>query len=218
MLISYSHNFLFVHIAKTGGTSVRTALRPYRWSRKYAPALMLASLLSQSTRPRHILGVKFPRHAKAVAAQEMLPAPFYRDLFKFVFVRNPWDLQVSAYHHMQRSDSPVMEGIRSFDDFLRMKLDPERPYHYMLDISSEDQWQYLVDLNGDIIVDFIGRYESLQEDFRHVCERVGVECPELPHKRHSKDRQDYRQYYSEETAEMVARRYRKDIELLKYRF
>jgi len=45
---------------------------------------------------------KFPRHAKAIAAQEMLPREVYEGLFKFAFVRNPWDLQVSSWHHIRR--------------------------------------------------------------------------------------------------------------------
>lgn len=209
---------MFVHIAKTGGTSVRAALRPWRWSPKYTPALLLASFLSQATRPRHALGVKIPRHAKAIAAKEMLPHEVFDGLFKFVFVRNPWDMQVSSYHHMKRSGSPIMEGIHSFEDFLRMKLDPERDYHFMLDISAEHQWEYLVDLRGNVIVDFIGRYETLEEDFQTICQRIGVAPPALPHRRHSADRRHYRDYYTDAMAEMVASHYRKDIELLNYEF
>lgn len=218
MLISHSHNFLFVHIAKTGGTSVRAALRGYRGAPRYAIPLFLCSMFSQMTRPRHKLGIKFPRHAKAIAAKEMLPAEVYDGMFKFVFVRNPWDLQVSSYHHIRREKPEVLEGVKSFEEFLRLKFAPERPYNYMLDISAERQWEYLVDLNGDVIVDFIGRYENLREDFATACERIGIPCPELPHERKAKDRGAYREYYTDQTAAWVADHYRKDIELLGYSF
>jgi len=218
MLISHTQNFLFVHIAKTGGTSVRKALRSYRWSGRYAPALLIASLISQATRPRHRLGVKFPRHAKAIAAKEMLPDDIYDALFKFVFVRNPWDLQVSSWHHINREKPHVLQGVSTFAEFLRHKFDPERPYDYMLDISRELQSDYLVDLHGNIIVDFIGHYERLQEDFDTVCERIGIARMELPHARRAVDRDDYRQYYDDTTAALVAEHYAADIERLGYRF
>lgn len=218
MLISYSHNFLFVHIAKTGGTSVRAALRPYRWSRAYTLPLLLCSLFSQMTRPRHKLGVKFPRHAKTIAAKEMLPAEVFNNLFKFVIVRNPWDLQVSSFHHIKREKPEVLAGVDTFDEFLRVKFDPSREYNYMLDISAERQWEYLVDLNGEIIVDFIGRYENLLADFQEICQRIGIPCPKLPHERKAVNRKPYREYYTEETAAMVAQHYKRDIELLEYEF
>ena len=218
MLISHPHNFLFVHIAKTGGTSVRAALRRYRWSGRYAPALFLTSMISQMTRPRHRLGVTFPRHAKAVAAQEMLPAEVFNGLFKFVFVRNPWDLQVSSFHHIRREKPEVLRGVDTFPDFLRLKFDEERPYDFMLDISRELQSDYIVDLHGNTIVDFIGHYESLQDDFHTACDRIGIPRIDLPHRRRAVDRDDYRRYYDIASAELVARHYAPDIARLGYRF
>ena len=218
MLISHTRGFLFVHIAKTGGTSVRAALRPYRWSGRYAPAILLASLMSQMTRPRHRLGVKCPRHAKAVAAKEMLPEEVFRGLFKFVFVRNPWDLQVSSWHHIGREKPHVLDGVKTFPEFLRRKFDPERSYDYMLDISRELQSDYIVDLHGNTIVDFIGRYENLQTDFDTACDRIGIPRIQLPHERRAVDRDDYRRYYDDESRELVARHYAPDIERLGYTF
>lgn len=218
MLISYSHNFLFVHIAKTGGTSVRAALRKYRGAPRYAVPLFLTSMFSQMTRPRHKLGVKFPRHAKAIAAKEMLPTPVFDQLFKFAIVRNPWDLQVSSYHHIRREKPEVLAGVNDFEEFLRRKFDPNRDYDYMLDISAERQWEYLVDLNGNTIVDFIGRYENLAQDFHTICERIGISTPCLPHERKATDRGAYREYYNDETAAMVEEHYQRDIKLLGYTF
>ncbi len=218
MLISHTHNFLFVHIAKTGGTSVRAALRRYRWSGRYAPALFVASMISQMTRPRHRLGVKFPRHAKAIAAQEMLPAEVFDALFKFVFVRNPWDLQVSSFHHIRREKPASLHGAETFAEFLRLKFDDQRPYDFMLDISRELQSDYIVDLHGNTIVDRVGHYETLQDDFHAICDRIGLPRLDLPHRRRAVDRDDYRRYYDAETAELVARHYAPDIERLGYRF
>jgi hypothetical protein len=216
MLLSYRHKFLFVHIAKTGGTSIRAALERERWKDAYRLPRFLCSRLSALT--GHRLGAKFPRHAKAIAAKEMLPRELFDELFKFAFVRNPWDLQVSSYHHIRRERPHLMEHIRDFPSFLRWKLDPERPYHYIIDTSIELQSDYLRDLGGKIIVDFIGRYENLQADFDRVCARLGIPSRPLPHRRQAKDRSDYRRYYDTATAELVATHFKLDIEVLGYSF
>ena len=216
MLLSHRYQFLFVHIAKTGGTSVRAALNSLRWRDPLYyltwPAHKVSGLCG------HRLGLKFPRHAHIIAAQEMLPADYFARLFKFAFVRNPWDLQVSSFHHIRRERPEVMNGIDDFNDFMQWKFNPERPPQYHIDTSLSLQTDYLVDLHGDMLVDFVGRYESLAEDFAEVCERIGV-LLSLPHRRAATDRErDYRSYYNDHTKELVASHFARDIEQLGYQF
>lgn len=217
MLLSPKYHFLFVHIAKTGGTSVRTALEGMRWRDPWYYPMFLCSRLSHLS--GHRIATKLPRHAKVIAAMELLPRDYFDALFKFAFVRNPWDLQVSSFHHIRRERPHYLGGHETFADFLRWKLDPARPYQYHLDISITLQSDYLIDLRGRVVVDFIGRYERLQEDFALVCDRLGIRPPVLPHARKARDRQqDYRRYYTADTAELVASHFARDIHLLDYRF
>ncbi len=217
MLLSIHHNFLFVHIAKTGGTSIRAALDGYRWRDPYRLPQFICSRLSALS--GHRIGVKLPRHAKAVAALEMLPREVFDGLFKFAFVRNPWDLQVSSYHHIRRERPHLMAGHEGFAEFLRWKLSAERPYQYHLDTSITPQADYLVDLHGRVIVDFVGRYERLEEDFAEACRHIGIPCPGLPHKRHATDRRTgYRDYYDDETRELVSAHFGQDAEMFDYHF
>ncbi len=217
MLLSNRYNFLYVHIAKTGGTSVRAALKSLQWRDPYYLAQFVCSRLSHLT--GHRIAAKLPRHAKIIAAHEMLPKEFFDGLYKFAFVRNPWDLQVSSYHHLKRERPHLLEGHESFADFTRWKLNPERPYQYHLDTAITLQTDYLVDLHGQLLTDYIGRYESLHADFDHICRKLAVPTPALPHKRQATDRsRDYRSYYDDALAEQVGKYFRRDIELLNYRF
>ncbi|HDZ24356.1 MAG TPA: sulfotransferase [Desulfobacteraceae bacterium] len=217
MLLSLRYKFLFVHIAKTGGTSIRAALRSYKWKDPSRIPLFLCSRISSLS--HHRLACKLPRHAKAIAAYEMLPRELFNELFKFAFVRNPWDLQVSSYHHIQRERPHLLKGIKNFEEFLRWKLNlSSRPYQYIIDTSIELQSDYLIDLHGNIIVDFIGRYERLGEDFQEACAKIGIKPPRLPHKRKAADRTAYKQYYTDETAELIAKHFRRDIDMFGYRF
>lgn len=217
MLLSLKYNFLFVHIAKTGGTSIRDALWRQKWTDPYRIPQFLCSKLSGMT--GHRIGAKFPRHAKIIAAKEMLPREVFESLFKFAFVRNPWDLQVSSYHHIRRERPQLITHIDSFEAFLRWKLDPARPPQYHADMSTELQSDYVIDLHGNTVVDFLGRYEFLAEDFETACKRIGIKTPKLPHSRKATDRRkDYRDYYNDVTAQLVADHYRPDIERFGYRF
>lgn len=195
---------------------MRAALNPLRWHDPMYYLMWPAHRISGLT--GHKLALKFPRHSHIIAAQEMLPAPVFDALFKFVFVRNPWDLQVSSFHHIKRERPQFMNGIDDFNEFMRWKFDPERPYQYHIDTSLSWQSDYLVDLHGKNLVDFIGRYESLEADFDTVCKKLGI-AAFLPHKRKAKDRsKDYRSYYADDTAELVAKHFSRDIEMLGYSF
>lgn len=216
MLLSHRYRFLFVHIAKTGGTSVRAALQRYRWRDPYYLPQWLASKMSGLA--GHELAIKLPRHCKVITAQEMLPREFYNDLFKFGFVRNPWDLQVSSYHHIKRERPHLVLPDESFEEFLTRKLDPNRPWQYHIDTSITPQSDYLVDLRGNLIVDFVGRYENLQNDFDHCCERIGLPIHALPHRRKANDRSRYRDYYNATTQKLVAAHFERDIALFGYQF
>ena len=216
MLLSLRYNFLFVHIAKTGGTSIRATLNRYRWRDPYYLPQFICSRISHLT--GHRLGCKFPRHAKIIAAREMLPRELFESVFKFAFIRNPWDLQVSSFHHIRRERPHLTAGHDDFESFLRYKFDPNRPYQFHIDTSIELQSDYLVDLHGKVLVDFIGRYESLKEDFRETCRRIGINPPPLTHRRRATNRLDYRSYYTDATAEIIAEGFKRDIDLFGYTF
>ncbi|MEW8045242.1 MAG: sulfotransferase, partial [Candidatus Thiodiazotropha sp.] len=85
--------------------------------------------------------------------------------------------------------------------------------------SIQSQLDYLIDLEGKVLVDFIGHYENLSDDFNTITQRIGAPNLKLPHKRKAMDRKkDYRSYYSDEMAALVGDHFRKDIEGLGYSF
>lgn len=217
MLYSIRHNFLFVHIPKTGGTSLRSALNPLRWSDPWYYPMWFCHRLSHLT--NHRIASKLPRHCKIITAQEMLPPPVFDKLFKFAVIRNPWDLQVSSYHHLQREHPQLLHEIHDFESFIRYKLSNDRPRNWLLDISITPQSDYLTDLRGNLLVNDFGRYESLNEDYHRILKRIGLKkIPPLPHKRKGNRQPDYRTYYSDELAESIAQHYQDDLKRFGYSF
>lgn len=221
MLLSHRHGYLFVHLAKTGGTSVRAALSRQLWREPYALRTWLAQQLSAST--GHRIGARIPRHAAAVAAREMLPPDVFASLFKFAFVRNPWDRVVSSYSHFQREYPAELskQKIETFEQFVGYLLEtpPERAERpAMLRALQRPQLESLVGVQGELLVDFVGRYERLEEDFSAILEQIPLPHIALPHKRKSQRSADYRASYSDELADRVAQHFADDIRSFQYSF
>lgn len=219
MLISQRHKFLFVHVPKTGGSSVRAVLTPFaRFRDRFVYEWPSRSIINRISRMPftekngRVLVTGLDKHARLSEAIDVLGQETIDGLWSFAFVRNPWDLQVSRYYYIRRSKDHNLHALASrlsFSEFLRTTLD-ERP---------RNQVDYLCAPSGDLAVDFVGRYESLQADFQHVVRELGLPRMELPHVNRSVERsKDYRNAYEPTTRELVAQHFEGDIDAFGYRF
>jgi hypothetical protein len=221
MLLSHRHRFLFVHIPKTGGTSIRSAMRQDRW----LDPLFWPGILCQhiSRLCQHRLGSMMPRHAPVLVAREMLPPTLFGQLFKFTFVRDPWDRLASGYGHFRRERQDLLREYRignfaEFVDWILTVAPDTTPRAALIRALRRPQSEYLVDWDGRLLVDFVGRYERLEEDFRQVTDRLQLKGRKLPHERRFSQRGDYRAMYTDALAERVGQVYASDRSAFCYRF
>jgi len=185
---------IFVHIPRTGGISVEKAL----------------------------FGEKVNHH-RAVEYLYYKPLLFRR-YFSFTFVRNPWDRLVSAFFFLKQGgrnqfdkswSDLYLSDINDFSQFL-LKLSEDKSFRNIVTrwIHFQPQYMYITDKWNNIIVDFVGRFENLMDDFRIIMDRLGI-ITTLPHLNRSRH-ENYRTYYDDDTEEIVRTLYQKDIELLGY--
>ena len=159
MPISDKHKCIFIHIAKTGGMSISEALGiPFPGDgskeKKYFAGHISEIEKSKFGLEHHV----WWRHLFAFELKRFIPNDTFNNYFKFAFVRNPYDRVVSYYaKHIKgvSFDNWILSG-----DFLNKRtegsaLEPLMP-----------QIDYIMDETGTPVVDFIGRYETLEKDWR----------------------------------------------------
>lgn len=207
MLVSYSKKFIFVHIFKTAGTSIVESLQRHCYRPGSTRPSNWRAFLCTGWNKIHRTPLK--KHATALDAKAALHPSVFEGFFKFSFVRNPWDWQVSLYHyildHPENHGHEATKALGSFRNFVFSRME-----------SSFTQTGCLVDEKGALLVDFIGRFENLESDFSEVCRRIGVSAG-LPHTNKSA-RTGYRDYYDAETRDLTARLYTADIQRFGYTF
>jgi hypothetical protein len=215
--VSHQYGCTFVHVPKTGGTSIEHALEMRSESKREDLRTLFGRIESSALKSRGFL-TGYLQHLTAQQIRELTPEFLGDDYFSFAMVRNPWGRMVSSFTH---KDSHLLREARargielekiSFPDYVR---EAGRLQHAHL----QSQYDYLHDAKGKLLVDFVGRFESLTSDFEKVCTRLGIE-KQLPAKKQSKQKMshDYRDYYDDETRAAVATHYAQDIECFGYQF
>jgi Sulfotransferase family len=191
MLVSHRRRFIFIHIYKVAGSSVRDALSPFAHDGR-------------------VYGIS-NKHLTAAQIRSRIPFPlFYDRYFKFAFVRNPWSFEASLYNFAKRTS--VIPKDQSFETFLdgrKQRRSTDGP-----------QAKFVLNANGDVIVDHIGRMEQLEADFAEICRKIGFsesDMPKIPHSNQSTF-EDWRPLYTERTKELVAEISAKDIRMFDYKF
>ncbi len=214
MILSHSKRFIFIHGPKVAGKSIKAALEPYN-SRPYrlAPYLALPKYLGK--KPKIFSGC-FRGHSSALKLAQQLPESIFNEYFKFGFVRNPWDREVSRYFYiLKTTDHPKHQKIKqmeSFEEFAESLLTFHKEIRPLV-----NQIERLSDKSDNVLVDFIGKYENIHQDFQYACHQIGLPDLKLPTVNKS-GHKNYRAYYSERSKAIIEQIYQKDIEYFQYQF
>lgn len=224
MIISKKHHFIFVKTRKTAGSSIQAALAqicgsqdliiggrkeidlPF-WQHWRTYLIWKTRLLCAGypVRPIRRLSAK---HATIGNVKDVMGASVWT-YFKFAFVRNPFDLVVSRFFWDQA------KGRHGYGEITPWLIE-----HY----SRQGRWNNdllhrYTHINGECQMDFIGRYESLNQDFDHICSLLSLGHLELPFKKSGfREKQHYSAFYTQEAVAVVERLFAEDLRVFGYAF
>jgi hypothetical protein len=187
-MIDHKRKLLFIHIARTGGTSVETALVGADWW-KIDPG---------------------SKHISASQARAYYGDEIWQSYTKFTIVRNPWDRLVSMWAtEWWWGATTHLKGKKpaSFQEFL-MTLQPH-PHEFYRSL----HYREILDEPLDAVL----RFENLGSEFEQLMRIAHGEPVQLPHVQ-SRARDEYSTYYDEATRELVAAQYAGDISTFGYQF
>lgn len=221
---------IFVHIPKTAGRSVEMffidKLKLDRENESHRQQLLITNNDDPTKGTEKLSHLSASEYVQCghISQQD------FSDYYKFSFVRNPWARLVSEYRYRNYLSH------KNFKDFVFNKLpEPGRGDQYRHVMAQTDM---LYDSNGTLLVDFVGKFEHLQQDFDRVCSQLGFDESKLLHinssdkksrelrrktrnfiyRNRESELRRYVDFYDHETRDAVAKLYRADIENFSYSF
>tara|TARA_B100001093_G_C26753091_1_gene982088 strand:+ start:818 stop:1441 length:624 start_codon:yes stop_codon:yes gene_type:complete len=205
MIISPKYGFVFLATQKTASTTIHTVLK------KIEDNQIIDKSNDHIDENGYINNYWNGKHINCEAFIEKYPT--CKNYFKFAFVRNPWDCVVSWYEFQLRC---CQENPNISSDWNLLNVSFENFIHNFQNIWLDPiEWKNLYLFTK--CCDFIGRFENLQEDFDFVCDKIGIPKQQLPHENKTKHK-SYTEYYNDETKQIVAEVFAKDIEYFGYKF
>ncbi|BDS10280.1 sulfotransferase family protein [Aureispira anguillae] len=191
MIISHDVQLIFIHVHRTGGSSIINLLKNELRSK--------VEILSQ--------------HGNAKTAESSFLAQ-YPHYFTFGFVRNPWDRLLSWYSLLTKWDRRSLDQERlRFEQFIELNYAcrPSDPFfHY-------NQLDYFTNTTIDVQVDRIGRYENYAQDAQRIFNSIGLPFSNIPQQNATYSK-CYKDYYTTKSQKLVHQKCYKDIEHFGYFF
>jgi Sulfotransferase family len=212
-MISHRYKCIFVEIPKTGSSSIRALIG--KSPKPHLDLSEIRKLLETGWTPLDTASHRFLEYLYLFRSRKgriRIGRKQFAEYFKFGFVRNPWDRVVSLYERtepLRMKDKLSFEQFVDWIQFASSTCIHSSPHRYQLD--------WFVDGSGNVLADFIGRFERLETDWGTIAQRLGI-TETLPHKRENPRARHYTEYYNDKTREIIASKFKIDIDYFGYEF
>jgi len=202
------NGFWFVDIPRTSSSSVKAEL-----GKQFGKAYGKVNVLEKQHSTPQIVN----DHTPGIAIRDIVGKEIWDSIFKFSIVRNPWDRIFSQYHYRTRTNQ--FSGI-SFRDYVLKLAEAEQHtnlfgYHG----SRYGACDYLTDEDGKMMMDFVAKYESRESDLTSIARKIDFKkLGQLHIQQAAPNNAHYSDFYQPDTRDIIARRYKNDIEHFEYQF
>jgi len=207
-MLSHKYKCIFVEVPKTGSTSIRDVIGHPK--KAHLDIWQIKHEMENDRNHYQLLTKVFllfnKRKIKEIGENR------FKAYFKFGFVRNPWDRVVSLYIRKGRKVATDL----SFEEFVEwINLSSDTCIH---PTPHKNQLDWFTDPDRNVIVDFIGKFEKLEEDWKFICSKLGINVA-LPHSnKNESSRKHYTEYYTDKTKRIIGEKFKVDIEYFGYKF
>lgn len=161
----------------------------------------------------------FHKHSTLSEYRRKIVEKDYLKLYKIATIRNPWDRLISMYFSPSRQVTKwnrkefikIIEKTKTLSHYIRT---PSKLEHLLIKCGIINS-----PLTRSLVhdIDFLIRFESLEDDFKKVCAKLDILYTFLP-KRNKSTREPYSKYYDQELIELVRRKFSEEIKLGNYQF
>lgn len=206
MIISGQHRFIFVAIPKTGTHAVRQALREHMGPQD----MEQVGLFVNRRMPIPDLAKIGHGHLSLQQVRPYFRPEDFDGFFKFAFVRNPFDRFISYCAFMTREHRQFEQNPQSV---MRHFIDNPAWQHILF----QPQHGFVCGADGQLLTDYLGRVEEMQQSYDEAARRIGIPSRSLE-RVNASSRRDYRDYYDQALINGVAKLYARDLDLFGYEF
>jgi|TARA_B100000085_G_scaffold283532_1_gene314399 hypothetical protein len=200
MIISHKHKFIYFKAKKVAGTSTEILLSDLVDKEDIVTPITKGD--SSTHQPRNYIG--FRNHSTPNHIRNKIGENKFNSYYKFISIRNPFDRVVSWYWWQNRN-----EVKKSFRDFVLS--------NGCYKLSPFSGWIFH---GKKCVVDDYIRYENLENDTKRIFGKWFDDDIVYPTAKSSqrKEKKHYTEYYDDETRQIVAEQYAKDIKYFGYKF
>ena len=213
-MISHKHKAIFIHIPKTGGTSIEKFFNISPFNNKLPDYTNLVGYDKK-------LGIHL-QHATVsqIIEHNLIPDNIWNEYFKFTIVRNPFDKMYSEYNW-------ISKDIKIKDSFLNF-INKAGKYREVL--NNRSIWEYrgdhltnqidYIQHNNKIQVDYIARFENFQREIETILGFLKIDKKFDIHSKKIKDKifKQYYHFYSRIDKKIIEKAYKEDLEFFDYFF
>jgi hypothetical protein len=207
MIVSHAKQFVFFAVPKTGTHAVRELFSSHKGPDDWEQQILFGEQVS----PIPEIAKIQHGHISVQQIASHLEKAVWENYFKFAIVRNPFDRFISIWLFLNRQNPKFTETPLQW-----MKSAIVVP-RFRRRVLVAPQYLQLIDEQGNIAMDYVGRYEQLQDSVDEICGKLQIESTLLI-KKNSSEHQQYREYYDDELKSMVGKFYKEDLNRFGYSF